>query len=185
MTKKQILVNYQACGAVKDNDGNISDFIILFNSFNQKIFGYVLHQPDISLNYFQETNAITGSGFVFDKIFGKELMKCTTDYIGPEYWNQNLIFSNEFFLCYSVMRMTYSMLCIGEIGYWHNFDNIESTSTNVWKLDRNRLLNPEKSNKKILDFIIITERIMELTEEESQYAFFREYIQKSIKKFNI
>ena len=167
------MVHYQTCGAVVDNDGNIGDFI-LFNTFNPKIFGYVLHQPEISLNYFQGTNGITGSGFVFDKIFSKELMKRTADFIGPEYWNQNLVFSDDYLLCYAAMRMTNSMVCIGEIGYWHNFDTVGSTTSNVWKIDGNRLLNPEKSNKKILDFIIITERIMELTEEEPQFAVFRE-----------
>ena len=167
------MVHYQTCGAVVDEDGGIGNFI-LFNTFNPKIFNYVLHQPEISLNYFQGTNGITGSGFVFDKIFSRELMKRTADYIGPEYWNQNLIFSDDFLLCYAAMRMTNSFVSIGEIGYWHNFDTMTSTTANVWKLDGYRLLNPEKSNKKILDFIIITERILELTEEEPQYAVFRE-----------
>ena len=101
-------------------------------------------------------------------------MKRTADYIGPEYWNQNLIFSDDFLLCYGAMRMARTLVIIGEIGYWHNFDTIGSTTANVWKLDGYRLLNPEKSNKKILDFIIITERIMELTDEEPQFAEFRE-----------
>ena len=96
------------------------------------------------------------------------------DYIGAEYWNQNLIFSDDFLLCYAAMRMTNSLVCIGEIGYWHNFDTMTSTTSNVWILDGYRLKYPEKTNRKILDFIIITERIMELTEEEPEYAQFRE-----------
>ena len=101
-------------------------------------------------------------------------MRRVADYIGPEYWNQNLIFSDDFLLCYAAMRMTNSLVCIGEIGYWHNFDTMTSTTANVWKLDGYRLQYPDKTNKKILDFIIITERIMELTEDEPQFAAFRE-----------
>ena len=167
------MIHYQTCGAVVDQNGEMGNFI-LFNTFNPKVFNIVLHQPDISLNYFQGTNGITGSGFVFDRMFSKELMRRTADYIGAEYWNQNLIFSDDFLLCYAAMRMTNSLVCIGEIGYWHNFDTMTSTTSNVWHLDGNRLKYPEKSNKKILDYIIITERIMELTEEEPQNAQFRE-----------
>ena len=167
------MIHYQTCGCVVDDNGDLGNFI-LFNTFNRKNFGKLLHQPEISLNYFQGSNNITGSGFVFDKIFSKELMKRTADYIGPDYWNQNLIFSDDFLLCYAAMRMTHSMVNIGEIGYWHNFDTVGSTTSNVWKYEGSRLTNPEKSNKKILDFIIITERILELTKDEPQFALFRE-----------
>ena len=171
--EKVDMVHYQTCGAVVDEQGNIGNFI-LFQTFVPFNFGKLIRQPEISENYFQKANNITGSGFVFDKIFSKELMKRTADYIGPEYWNQNLIFSDDFLLCYGAMRMARTLVIIGEIGYWHNFDTVGSTTANVWKLDGYRLLNPEKSNKKILDFIIITERIMELTDEEPQFAEFRE-----------
>ena len=167
------MIHYQTCGAVVDENGEMGNFI-LFNTFTPRNFGKVLRQPEISDNYFQKGNNITGSGFVFDKIFSKELMRRTADYIGPEYWNQNLIFSDDFLLCYAAMRMTNSLVCIGEIGYWHNFDTVTSTTANVWKLDGYRLQYPDKTNKKILDFIIITERIMELTEDEPQFAAFRE-----------
>ena len=167
------MIHYQTCGAVVDENGEMGNFI-LFNTFTPRNFGKVLRQPEISDNYFQKGNNITGSGFVFDKIFSKELMRRTADYIGPEYWNQNLIFSDDFLLCYAAMRMTNSLVCIGEIGYWHNFDTMTSTTANVWKLDGYRLQYPDKTNKKILDFIIITERIMELTEDEPQFAAFRE-----------
>ena len=167
------MVHYQTCGAVVDDNGEMGNFI-LFNTFYPRNFGKLLRQPDISNNYFQNGNNVTGSGFVFDKIFSKELMRRTADYIGPEYWNQNLIFSDDFLLCYAAMRMTNTMVNIGEIGYWHNFDTVGSTTANVWKLDGYKLQFPDKTNKKILDFIIITERIMELTEDEPQFAAFRE-----------
>ena len=173
------MIHYQTCGAVVDENGEMGNFI-LFNTFTPRNFGKVLRQPDISENYFQKGNNITGSGFVFDKIFSRELMRRTADYIGPEYWNQNLIFSDDFLLCYAAMRMTHTMVNIGEVGYWHNFDTVGSTTANVWKLDGYKLQFPDKTNKKILDFIIITERIMELTEEEPQFADFRENNMKKL-----
>ena len=167
------IVHYQTCGAVVDKNGEMGNFLLL-TIFNPKNFNQVIRQPYISDNYMQKKNDVTGSGFVFDKIFSKELIKRTADYIGPEYWNQNLIFSDDFLLCYGAMRMAKNIVNVGEIGYWHNFDTVTSTTSNVWNLDGDRLLNPEKSNKKILDFIIVTERIMELTEDEPQFAQFRE-----------
>ena len=167
------MIHYQTCGAVVDEKGEMGNFI-LFNTFVPRNFEKVIRQPEISDNYFQKGNNITGSGFVFDKLFSRELMRRTADYIGPEYWNQNLIFSDDYLLCYAAMRMANTLVCIGEIGYWHNFDTMTSTTANVWKLDGYRLKYPDKTNKKILDFIIITERILELTEDEPQFAEFRE-----------
>ena len=167
------MVHYQTCGAVLDEKGEMSDFLLI-TTFNPHNFDKVLRQPEISNNYMQKSNNITGSGFVFDKIYSRELMKRVEDYIGPHIWNQNLIFSDDFLLAYAAMRMTNTMVNIGEVGYWHNFDTQTSTTSNVWQLDGYKLKNPEKSNKKIGDYILITERILELTENEPQFLEFRE-----------
>ena len=83
----------------------------------------------------QKSRNITGSGLVFDKIYSKELLRRVADYIGPHIWNQNLVFCVDFLLCYAAIRMTNSMINIGEIGYWHNFDTQTSTASNVWQLE--------------------------------------------------
>ena len=167
------MIHYQTCGCVLDEKGEMGKFLLItiFNPYN---FDKVIKQPEISDNYMQKSNNITGSGFVFDKIYSKELMKRVADYIGPHIWNQNLVFSDDFLLCYAAMRMTNSMVNIGEVGYWHNFDTQTSTTSNVWQLEGYKLKNPEKSNKKIGDYILITERILELTENEPQFLQFRE-----------
>ena len=167
------MIHYQTCGCVIDEKGELGDFLLI-TIFNPYSFDKVIRQPEISDNYMQKSNNITGSGFVFDKIYSRELMKRTADYIGPHVWNQNLVFSDDFLLAYAAMRMTNTIVNIGEIGYWHNFDTLTSTTSNVWQLDGNRLKNPEKSNKKIGDYILITERILELTENEPQFLEFRE-----------
>ena len=167
------IIHYQSCGAVLDENGEMGNFILI-TTFNPNNFGKVIKQPEISDNYMQKSNNITGSGFVFDKIYSRELIKRVADYIGPHIWNQNLIFSDDFLLAYAAMRMTNSIVNIGEVGYWHNFDTQTSTTSNVWQLDGYKLKNPEKSNKKIGDYILITERILELTENEPQFLEFRE-----------
>ena len=171
--EKRDMIHYQTCGCVIDEKGELGDFLLI-TIFNPYSFDKVIRQPEISDNYMQKSNNITGSGFVFDKIYSRELMKRTADYIGPHVWNQNLVFSDDFLLAYAAMRMTNTIVNIGEIGYWHNFDTLTSTTSNVWQLDGNRLKNPEKSNKKIGDYILITERILELTENEPQFLEFRE-----------
>ena len=167
------MIHYQTCGAVIDEKGEMGNFLLI-TIFNPHNFDKVLKQPEISDNYMQKSNNITGSGFVFDKIYSRELMKRVADYIGPHVWNQNLVFSDDFLLCYAAMRMTNSMVNIGEVGYWHNFDTQTSTTSNVWQLEGYKLKNPEKSNKKIGDYVLITERILELTENEPQFLQFRE-----------
>ena len=167
------IIHYQTCGAVLDEKGEMGNFLLI-TIFNPHNFGKVIKQPEISDNYMQKSNNITGSGFVFDKIYSRELIKRVADYIGPHIWNQNLVFSDDFLLAYAAMRMANSIVNIGEVGYWHNFDTQTSTTSNVWQLDGYKLKNPEKSNKKIGDYILITERILELTENEPQFLEFRE-----------
>jgi glycosyltransferase involved in cell wall biosynthesis len=173
------MIHYQTCGAVIDEKGEMGNFLLI-TIFNPHNFNKVIKQPEISDNYMQKSNNITGSGFVFDKIYSRELMKRVADYIGPHVWNQNLVFSDDFLLCYAAMRMTNSMVNIGEVGYWHNFDTQTSTTSNVWQLEGYKLKNPEKSNKKIGDYILITERLLELTENEPQFLQFREFTMRKL-----
>ena len=173
------MIHYQTCGCVVDEKGELGDFLVI-SVFNPHSFRKVLKQPEISDNYFQKANNITGSGLVFDKLYSKELMKRVADYIGPHIWNQNLVFSDDYLLAYAAMRMTNSMVNLGEIGYWHNFDTQTSTTSNVWQFDGYKLKNPEKTNKKIGDYILITERLLELTENEPQFLQFREQTMKKL-----
>ena len=173
------MIHYQTCGCVVDEKGELGDFLVI-STFNIHNFEKLLKQPEISDNYNQKYMNITGSGFVFDKIYSRELMKRVADYIGPHIWNQNLVFSDDYLLAYAAMRMTNSLVNLGEIGYWHNFDTQTSTTSNVWQFDGYKLKNPEKTNKKIGDYILITERLLELTENEPQFLQFREQTMKKL-----
>ena len=178
------VVHYQTCGCQVDENGQMGNFV-LFSTFNPYNFGQVIKQPEIGDNYFQKGKNITGSGLVFDKIYKKQLIKKVASYIGPHIWNQNLVFSDDFLLAYGIMRMAKSIVNIEDIGYWHLLDTETSTTSNVWEIEGYRLKNPEKSNKKIGDFMLITERLLELTENEPGSIEFREFALRKLgeKKF--
>ena len=178
------VVHYQTCGCQVDENGQMGNFV-LFSTFNPYNFGQVIKQPEIGDNYFQKGKNITGSGLVFDKIYRKQLIKKVASYIGPHIWNQNLVFSDDFLLAYGIMRMAKSIVNIEDIGYWHLIDTETSTTSNVWEIEGYRLKNPEKSNKKIGDFMLITERLLELTENEPGSIEFREFALRKLgeKKF--
>jgi glycosyltransferase involved in cell wall biosynthesis len=168
------VVHYQTCGSIVNKNGDFGDFL-LFNTFIPESFDKVIKQPEIADNYFQKSKNITGSGLVFDKIYRRQLIKKVGDYIGPNIWNQHLIFSDDFLLAYGVMRKAKSIVNIEDVGYWHLFETKANGKSNVWEIDGYHLLDPEKANKKIGDFIIITERLLELTEKEPESLELREF----------
>ena len=170
------IVHYQTCGATKKNS-ELDSFVIFF-TFNPNNFNQVIKQPEIGDNYMQKKKNVTGSGFVFDKIYSRELIFRIADYISPQIWNQNLVYMDDFLLAYASMKMAYSIVNIGEIGYFHLIDLMTSVTSNVWEIDGYKLKYPEKTNKKIGDFILILERIFYLTDNEPQSEEFRENILK-------
>ena len=169
------IVHYQTCGATKKDSGELDQFVIFF-TFNPNNFNQVIKQPEIGDNYMQKKKNITGSGFVFDKIYSKELIYRIADYISPQIWNQNLIYMDDFLLAFASMKMANSIVNIGEIGYFHLIDLKTSVTSNVWEIEGNKLKSPEKTNKKIGDLLLILERIYYLTDNEPQTEEFRENI---------
>ena len=173
------IIHYQTCGCLVDDKGNMDKFVI-FNTFNPTTFNQIVRAPYIGDNYFQGRQDVTGSGFVFDKIYSRQLIIRAANYIGPDIWNQNLVYVDDLLLCFAAMKKANNIVSIGDIGYWHFFDKKTSVTVGVWETEENRLKYPKKSNKKINDFMIIMERILKLTEEEPQSGKFREFIIKLI-----
>ena len=169
------VVHYQTCGSQIDNDGKMGNFVI-FDTFIQENFDKIIRQSELGDNYFQKGKNITGSGLVFDKLYKKQLIKRAASYIGPHIWNQNLVYSYDFLLAYAIMKTAKSIVNIGDIGYWHLMNTKESSNTNVWDINGYKLKHPEKANKQIGDYILITERLLELTDNEPGSVEFREFI---------
>ena len=175
------IVHYQTCACTIKENGEMDPFVIFF-TFNPNNFNKVIYQPEIGDNYMQKKKNVTGSGLVFDKIYSRDLILRVADYLGPHIWNQNLIYVDDFLLCFACMKMAKSIVNIGEIGYWHLIDQTTSTTSNVWEIDGDRLKNPDRTNKKIGDYMIILGRMLELTENEPQTGEFREDIIKGLIK---
>ena len=175
------IVHYQTCACTIKDNGEMDPFVIFF-TFNPNNFDKVIKQPEISDNYMQKKKNVTGSGLVFDKIYSRDLIKRVADYIGPQIWNQNLVFVDDFLLCFACMKMAKSIVNIGEIGYWHYMDQTTSVTSKVWQIDGDRLKYPEKTNKKIGDYMIVLNRILQLTDNEPGTLEFREDIIKGLLK---
>ena len=167
------IVHYQTCGCTIKQTGEMDPFVIFF-TFNPNNFNQVIRQPEIGDNYMQKKKNVSGSGLVFDKIYSRELILRAADYIGAHIWNQNLIYVDDFLLCFACMKQAKSIVNIAEIGYWHFIDQATSTTSNVFEIDGDRLKNPEKTNKKLGDYMTILERILQLTDNEPNTLEFRE-----------
>ena len=173
------IIHYQTCGCLVDENG-VMDKMAIFNTFNPNTFNQIIRAPYIGDNYFQGKKDVTGSGFVFDKIYSRQLIIRAANYIGPDLWNQNLVYVDDLLLCFAAMKKANNIVSIPDIGYWHYFDKKSSVTVGVWETEGKRLKNPKKSNKKIGDYMLIMERILKLTEEEPQSGEFREFIIKAI-----
>jgi glycosyltransferase involved in cell wall biosynthesis len=173
------IVHYQTCGCLVDENGKMDKFAIFF-TFNPNTFNQVIRAPYIGDNYFQNKKDVTGSGFVFDKIYSRELIIRAANYIGPDVWNQNLVYIDDLLLCFAAMKNAKTIVSLNEIGYWHFFDKKTSVTSGVWEIEGNRLKYPAKTNKKIGDFFTIVERILKLTENEPQSGEIREFVLKQI-----
>jgi glycosyltransferase involved in cell wall biosynthesis len=173
------IIHYQTCGS-KVNINGVIDPFVLFNTFNPNNFNQVIRQPEIGDNYMQKKKNVTGSGLVFDKIYSKELMIRIAKYLGPHIWNLNLSYIDDFLLAFASMKVARNIVNIGQVGYWHYIDQETSTTSNVWEIVGDRLKYPDKTNKKIGDYMTILGRILELTDNEPQMAEFRESTLKEL-----
>jgi glycosyltransferase involved in cell wall biosynthesis len=167
------IVQFQSCGSGIDDKGIFEKFGI-FYTFNPNTFNKVIREPYIGYNFMQGRRDVTGSTFVFDKIYRRSLALRTANYIAPEFWNQNLVYLGELLLCFGMMKSAKTLVSISDVGYWHLFE--KNYSEDVLEIEPIELKNPEKSNIIIDGCITVVERILQLTEDEPESSEFREFI---------
>ena len=168
------IVNYRICISLYNKDQIESlNYIPTVNLNN---VNKILKSPDIFLNYFQKKRDITESRFIFDKMYKRELIQKAADLIGPQIWNQILSFGYEFLFAFAVMKQCNSFINIKDICYCHK---IKDDST-MWEIDGDRLKYNDDSNKKIGDYMLVLERMLQLTENEKDNGEFRENILKEL-----
>ena len=173
--EEKIDVIHFQIGALKDNNQTV-DSLMKYSTVNLNNVNKVIKNPYISQNYFQKNRDITESRFVFDKIYKKNIIQKIADYIGPQIWNQQLFFSYEFLFTFSCMKLCDSFISINDICYCHKIKNFSK----MWEIEGNRLKYNEESNKKIGDYMLVLERIFQLTENEKEFGEFRENILKEL-----
>ena len=170
------IINYQIGGLVDNNQ--TSDSLVKYSTVNLNNVNKIIKKPYISENYFQKNRDITESRFAFDKIYKKNLIQKIGDFIGPQIWNQQLFFAYEFLFSFACMKLCDNFVTIPDICYCHKIKDFSK----MWEIDGDRLKYNEDSNKKIGDFMLILERIFQLTEKEKEFGEFRENILKELLK---
>jgi len=168
------IVNYRICISLYNKDQIES--LNYISTVNLNNVNKILKSPDIFLNYFQKKRDITESRFIFDKMYKRELIEKAADLIGPQIWNQILLFGYEFLFAFAVMKQCNSFINIKDICYCHKIKD-EST---MWEIDGDRLKYNDDSNKKIGDYMLVLERMLQLTENEKDNGEFRENILKEL-----
>ena len=167
-------VNYRICISLYNKDQIES--LNYISTVNLNNVNKILKSPDIFLNYFQKKRDITESRFIFDKMYKRELIQKAADLIGPQIWNQILSFGYEFLFAFAAMKQCNSFINIKDICYCHK---IKDDST-MWEIDGDRLKYNEDSNKNIGDYMLVLERMLQLTENEKDNGEFRENILKEL-----
>ena len=170
------IVHYQICGSIYDKENKNIESLNHYHTVNLNNINKIMKKPYIEENYFQKNRDITESRFGFDKIYKKELIQKIADYIGPQIWNQKLSYAYEFLFAFSSMKQCDTFVTINDIGYCHKIKD----ESKMWEIDGDRLKYNESGNKDIGDYMLILERIIQLTEKDKECGEFRENILKEL-----
>ena len=168
------IVHYKICISLYNKDQIES--LNYISTVNLNNVNKILKNPNVFSNYIQKNRDITESRFIFDKMYKKELIQKAADLIGPQIWNQILTFGYDFLFAFAVMKQCNSFINIKDICYCHK---IKDYST-MWEIDGDRLKYNDDSNKKIGDYMLVLERMLQLTENEKENGEFRENILKEL-----
>ena len=171
------IVHFKICISIynKENIDQIESLNYI-STVNLNKLNKILKNPDIFANYLKKNKDITESRFIFDKMYKRDLIQKAADYIGPQIWNQILEFGFDFLFTFAMMKQCNSFINIKDICYCHKFKDFSA----MWEIDGDRLKYNDDSNKKIGDYMLVLERILQLTENEKDNGEFRENILKEL-----
>ena len=171
------IVHFKICISIynKENIDQIESLNYI-STVNLNKLNKILKNPDIFANYLKKSKDITESRFIFDKMYKRDLIQKAADYIGPQIWNQILEFGFDFLFTFAMMKQCNSFINIKDICYCHKIKDFSA----MWEIDGDRLKYNDDSNKKIGDYMLVLERILQLTENEKDNGEFRENILKEL-----
>ena len=171
------IVHFKICISIYNKENiNQIESLNYISTVNLNNLNKILKNPDIFANYLQKNKDITESRFIFDKMYKRDLIQKAADYIGPQIWNQILEFGFDFLFTFAMMKQCNSFINIKDICYCHKIKDFSA----MWEIDGDRLKYNDDSNKKIGDYMLVLERILQLTENEKDNGEFRENILKEL-----
>ena len=172
--KKLDIVNFQAC------DFQMIDGEIKINSLISQIdknnLTTLIKQPDIEDFYYRNIKN-RNYEVIYDKMYSKRLIKRIGNFIGPNIWNLNINFFHEYIINFANIMKAKSLVYVEDIFYCHNLDN---KIKEEWEIVDDKLKKPEITNKNLIDYLLITERLFDLLEKEPKSIEFKESILKKI-----
>ena len=172
--KKLEIVNFQACDfEIINGEIHIKNLISEIDKSNLTT---MIRQPDIE-NYYYNNFKNRKYEVIFDKMYRKAVIKRMEKFIGPNIYNLNINYFHEYILNFANIVKAKSLAYIEDIFYCHLINN---KINNEWEIIDDKLKTPQITNKNFIDYILITERIFDLTSEEVKSIQLRENILKKI-----
>ena len=172
--KKLEIVNFQACDfEIINGEIHIKNLISEIDKSNLTT---MIRQPDIE-NYYYNNFKNRKHEVIFDKLYRKAVIKRMEKFIGPNIYNLNINYFHEYILNFANIVKAKSLAYIEDIFYCHLINN---KINNEWEIIDDKLKTPQITNKNFIDYILITERIFDLTSQEVKSIQLRENILKKI-----
>ena len=172
--KKLEIVNFQACDfEIINGEIHIKNLISEIDKSNLTT---MIRQPDIE-NYYYNNFKNRKYEVIFDKMYRKAVIKRMEKFIGPNIYNLNINYFHEYILNFANIVKAKSLAYIEDIFYCHLINN---KINNEWEIIDDKLKTPQITNKNFIDYILITERIFDLTSQEVKSIQLRENILKKI-----
>ena len=172
--KKLEIVNFQACDfEIINGEIHIKNLISEIDKSNLTT---MIRQPDIE-NYYYNNFKNRKYEVIFDKMYRKAVIKRMEKFIGPNIYNLNINYFHEYILNFANIVKAKSLAYIEDIFYCHLINN---KINNEWEIIDDKLKTPRITNKNFIDYILITERIFDLTSQEVKSIQLRENILKKI-----
>ena len=104
-------------------------------------------------------------------MYRKAVIKRMANFIGPNIWNLNINFFHEYILNFANIIKSKSIAYIEDIFYCHYLDKNKKDD---FEIVSDKLKTPQIANKNFLDYVIITDRLFQLTENEPKSIVFKE-----------
>ena len=178
--KKVDIIHFQSCGGLYKDGFNFETpkLLLRFCPFD---LDKIITQPDLKNFYLTKKNNEKESENIFDKLFSRKCFEKMAKIISEPFWQLHLIYIDDFLFNIAAMKVAESYCMINELAYWHWIKN-DNVTNYFYGFDGFNLKNPEKDNKKILDYVLIKEKIFQLMENNSKACDLMLYIVRDMEK---